>query len=882
MTSKSMTPRGRIANRVHPLSEALDPGRFGGKACHFARVQRLGFRVPPTRALGRDALGLFLAADGLGSRVEGYLGTEDRSGLEPAFERIAAAVAQAAVPAELQEEILAAAAELLGRCTYGVAVRSSAVFEDSDRASFAGVFESFLGILDPDDVLRRVVACWTSLWSPRALRYMDRLGLEPALDGMAVMLQEVVPAVGSGVIYTADPNTGNPWRFGVSATPGLSLDLLSGSGVGDSFVVDWETGAVLEREVTAKPFVLHATPDGIARIAAEGAAAEVASTAPAVSDERLAELAQVGRELDEALDTRLDIEWALTPEGVTVLQARPLTALPTFFPIELTGEAAQRSWKPALATLPLRADRPPHRLTPLYRHESESEMWHRYQPKDIILTSICRHLLDVHGYRYWEADEQPTFQDYFDGPGEYEAWIADNEGRFRRRWDHREDELRTIRELAVEGLASTTTAGTLIPVLLEVTDRLWDLNAFGWSGPQALGWMCQAALDCFLKEHCIEADTPVLLGGEGDSYTFRAGLAQQEIGRSIREPAVVEALEGLTLDTVVLRLMETSPECDFLARLEAFCWRFGKSPSSWLGRPAFWSTGAADIQIVNAIKNAWSGKARDVEELHEASVKRRREQEGEVRVALAGVGAGEEVLARLDRLLDWARYWGQALNDRHGLTAGLLHERELVWQVGSRLRDEGLLERIEDVLVLERRDLEDIARTGVTAGSRETYRERLREERRTRRLTPPSALGEPSDPEGAQEAEPGEVSGVVEGGGASRGRGRGLQGRGYGGGAAVGRVRKIRSLDSGALDSLGGEDVLVLPHKTAFHYADWHSLLTVVRAVVSPGRPSHHLAQVARECGVPLVGHVVGDLDEIREGTEIRVDGSTGRVQPIG
>ncbi len=80
------------------------------------------------------------------------------------------------------------------------------------------------------------------------------------------------------------------------------------------------------------------------------------------------------------------------------------------------------------------------------------------------------------------------------------------------------------------------------------------------------------------------------------------------------------------------------------------------------------------------------------------------------------------------------------------------------------------------------------------------------------------------------------------------------------------------------LDSLGSNDVLVLPHETAFYYADWHSVLTIIKGVVSPGRPSHHLAQVARECGVPLIGHVTGDLTKIPDGATIQIDGATGTV----
>lgn len=87
--------------------------------------------------------------------------------------------------------------------------------------------------------------------------------------------------------------------------------------------------------------------------------------------------------------------------------------------------------------------------------------------------------------------------------------------------------------------------------------------------------------------------------------------------------------------------------------------------------------------------------------------------------------------------------------------------------------------------------------------------------------------------------------------------------------------------DPALLDALGPEDILILPHAQAFYHADWHSLLTLVTAVVSPGQPSHHLAQVARECGVPVIGHIESDLTAIKDGARLHVDASAGVVRVL-
>lgn len=851
----------------YPLSRVEAAAEFGGKAGNLARVARLGYRVPRTIVVNRDALRQFISTNELQQVIEAYFANGELTQTIATFKSVIAAVRRAVVPEELRAEIREAAERLLRESPYGLAIRSSAVLEDSARASFAGVFESFLGIMSPDEALEKVISCWCATWSPHAVRYMHRMDIEPIIDGMAVMLQEVLPAVSSGIIYTADPKSGNPWHFVLQATHGLSIDLMSGSGVGDLFRVDWELGAILERDIVSKPIAIRATPEGVGPVADEA----TAGTEPALADEDVAEISRIARELDEELNSRLDIEWAVTRDGVWIVQARPMTALPTFFPVSLTTEQEKLSWQPILATLPLRGDQLPHFLTPLYSHYSESEMWYRYQPDDIILTSLCQHELDVNGYRYCESGDQPNFQDFFQGPGEYEVWIETNERRYRQRWDNRIVELRDLRDNAMQGIDETRTAAELIPVLLDVMDRLWDLNSFGWSGPQALGWMCQAALRYFLQERNIQVDTVSLLGGSEDSYTFQVTKSQQDLGRSMQESKVIKAVEGLPLDEIVPYLMKTAQDSDFIAQLESFCWRFGKTPPSWLGRPAFWSAGAIDIQIVSTIKNAWLGKSRDVSELQAESLKQRQQQKRIIRAALTK--ADSNACQRFNRLLQWARYWGQALNDRHGLAAGLLYERELVWQVGARLQHEELLGREDDILALKRPDLERIARSADSQALRETYLERLREYQRHQRLKPPLFIGAVHK-ENELETPPSIPTNEVENGDGV------LRGRGFGGGVATGRARQvINLLDATVLESLGEDDVLVLPHETAFHYADWHSLLTVIKAVVSPGRPSHHLAQVARECGVPLVGHVTGNLDAIPEGATIRVDGANGLVQ---
>jgi pyruvate,water dikinase len=702
------------------------------------------------------------------------------------------------------------------------------------------------------------------------LHYLQRMSIDPLPAGMAVMIQPVIPARCSGVIYTADPDTGNPWQFVVRATPGLSTDLLGGSGLGDSFRIEWDHGSVIQRDVMAKPHRWEATSSGVHKRELSGTLA----TAPALTEEELIRLSEVALRLDGAFSRRLDIEFVFEGEELRLVQARPLTALPPFFPVALAEEDRPRTWQRMSVAVPLRSDLPAGFITPLYSDLSDAELWGRYQPKDIVLTMYCKEIRDFHGYRYSLAEPIPLFSDYFDDPSGYEKWLEDNEPGYRRRWDRHREELAQIATTARSGVENTSNAAQLIPVLLQVRDQLWDLNSFAWSGPQSLGWMCDMLLSHFVRQLDSTVEAGPAIGGGMDSYTFEVTRGLQELGRSIHEASVRQAFENLPLNEIVPHLLERHPDCEFLAEFDSFCWQFGKTPPGWRGRPPFWIIGSDEAAMMHTVRCAWQGVSRDVVDVQRSSLAERDRCAEELRSRFES--ASSELRVRFDKMLEWARYWGRALNDRHRLTAGLLWERELLWQVGSRLLATGLLEREDELLILRREDLEAFASGASTQQWAGRLQEQRHQVRKRQRLVAPETLGATPRiaPAAVAEADLSAPAKEDESGHYS--------GSGIGSNKVTGLARKVLDLsDPGLLDTLGPDDVLILPHAYAFHYADWHSLMTLVKAVASPGQPSHHLAQVARECGVPVVGQIKGDLAAIQEGARVQVDARRGVVRVL-
>jgi len=180
-----------------------------------------------------------------------------------------------------------------------VAVRSSATAEDMDGASFAGQYESFLGIADLPALVDAVKRCWASLWNRRSLHYRSERGLPPEATKMAVIVQRLVPADAAGVLFTVDPLSQDRGRMLLEVVPGLGEALVSGRARGESCTLDRASREL--RPIGPPPRLLP----------------------PA----QLRELGRLALEVERRAGCPQDIEFAVSDGRVSLLQARPITTL---------------------------------------------------------------------------------------------------------------------------------------------------------------------------------------------------------------------------------------------------------------------------------------------------------------------------------------------------------------------------------------------------------------------------------------------------------------------------------------------------------------------------------------------------------------------------
>ncbi|MGY1803762.1 PEP/pyruvate-binding domain-containing protein [Blastococcus sp. SYSU D00922] len=302
----------------------------GGKGASLGELLRAGIRVPSgfavtTAAFQRTVEHLTVHGVTVPERVAA-LDPADSADLAAVTAEIRAVVESAAPPDDVVEAVTAAYAALCAECgdpSLPVAVRSSATSEDSAEASFAGLQDTYLWVRGAESVLEHVRRCWASLYSVESVTYRLRRGVPETDLGMAVVVQRMVGARSSGVMFTRSPRSGDKSVVAIDASWGLGSAVVSGDVTPDSFVVSKVTGE-MKRTVATKTRWHRPDPSGHGVVETD-VPAELQDR-PSVSDDEIAQLVATAREVEAHYGCPQDIEWAVDDAGaVFLLQSRPET-----------------------------------------------------------------------------------------------------------------------------------------------------------------------------------------------------------------------------------------------------------------------------------------------------------------------------------------------------------------------------------------------------------------------------------------------------------------------------------------------------------------------------------------------------------------------------
>ncbi|MCW4006573.1 MAG: phosphoenolpyruvate synthase [Candidatus Bathyarchaeota archaeon] len=308
----------------------------GGKNASLGEMINAGLPVPPGFAVTAYAYEKFLEETKLAEKIykvinEVITDKNDPKQYDTASKKIREIIEKTPMPKEIEDAIKAAYKELdkkLKLKNTFVAVRSSATAEDLPDASFAGQQETYLNVKGASDLLDKVVKCWSSLFTPRAIFYRNEKGFAHEKVFISVGVQKMVNSRAAGVMFTINPVTGNPNEIVIEGNYGLGETVVSGAVNPDDFVVDKKSLEIIDRRLARKTIKYVRDPETGQTIHLDIPEDEQKVTC--VSDEELLALSKLATRIEGHYKKPMDIEWAIDqdisfPKNMFIVQARPET-----------------------------------------------------------------------------------------------------------------------------------------------------------------------------------------------------------------------------------------------------------------------------------------------------------------------------------------------------------------------------------------------------------------------------------------------------------------------------------------------------------------------------------------------------------------------------
>ncbi len=309
----------------------------GGKGANLGELTNNGVNVPPGFCLLSQAYKKFVSANNFEKIISDLLSDLDQENsaeLQRVSKEIRGEMAQADIPAEVEKDVLEAYEKLLqqGIKTAKVAVRSSATAEDLPDASFAGQQETYLHVKGDEELLYHVKKCWSSLWTPRAIYYRQEKNFDHLDVALSVVVQQMVSGEKAGVIFTVNPLSEKADEILINSSWGLGEAVVSGLVTPDDYVIDKNTGEVLEENISKKIKMIvekEGEKTGTEIVRTASFLGDEAVEEPSLQKDELEKLIAQAKIIEQLYGSPQDIEWAIAGEDkqVYILQSRPITTL---------------------------------------------------------------------------------------------------------------------------------------------------------------------------------------------------------------------------------------------------------------------------------------------------------------------------------------------------------------------------------------------------------------------------------------------------------------------------------------------------------------------------------------------------------------------------
>jgi pyruvate,water dikinase len=844
--------------------------RVGGKGAHLGELSRIeGLHVPPGFCVTTDTFERIMATappiDELLDRLS-RLTPDEREAIRALSAEIRATLEDVAIPNDLAAAITRALTRLGEHAAY--AVRSSATAEDLPTASFAGQQDTYLNVIGSAAILQHASRCWASLFTERAVLYRIRNGFDHRKVRMAVVVQRMVFPQVSGILFTADPITGNRKIASIEASYGLGEALVSGKVNADVYKV--RDDEVVEQTIGTKRLAILASPTGGTR---EHGIEPDRQNEPALTGRQIVRLAQLGRRIEAHFGGPQDIEWCLADGEFQILQSRPIT---TLFPIPASADQENHVYvsvghqqmmtdpiKPlGLSVWQLTTPRPMSEaggrlfvdVTPMLASPaSRGSLLGALGKSDPLIRDALETVLDRGDFIPSLPSEGPAWTPPGGGSAAIPTDPAIVTGLIARSQASLADLKRDIRTKSGPALFD------FIVAHIQESRRIQ-------SGPQSLqvvmagmeaAWWLNDRLQAWLGEKNV-ADT--LTQSVPNNVTSEMGLALLDVADAIRpHPEVV----------TFLRHVENEPFLDELPQLTGGH-QAREAITTWLDKYGMRGVGEIDIT-----RPRWSERPTmlvpillgHIENFEPGASTRRFEQgrqearkkEEEILTRLRALPDGEAKAEETKRMIDRVRtFAGYREYPKYEMVSRYFVYKQALLAEADRLVQAGVLRDRDDIFYLRFQELQEAVRTNQV--DERLIAERKDAFRSYQALTPPRVLTSGGEAvHGSYRREdlpPGALVGLP-----------------VSAGTIEGRARVVLDMAEAELEA---GDILV----TAYTDPSWTPLFVGIAGLVTEvGGLMTHGAVIAREYGLPAVVGVERATQLIRDGQRIRVNGTDGYVE---
>ncbi len=844
----------------------------GGKGAALGELSRIdGISVPPGFCVTTNAFRRIMAdAPSIDDRLDrlSRLNPDDQDAIRTLSAEVRRTLEGSAIPDELASAISRALARLGAHAAY--AVRSSATAEDLPTASFAGQQDTYLNVVGPAAILEHVSRCWASLFTERAVTYRLRNGFDHRKVHMAVVVQQMVFPDAAGILFRADPVTGNRKVTSIEASFGLGEALVSGQVNPDRYQV--RDGEVVSKAVAAKRLATHPSPAGGTQ---EAAIAPERQDQAALTDPQVVRLAQLGRRVEAHFGRPQDIEWCLVDDGFEIVQSRPIT---TLFPIPAADDGENHVYLSVghqqMMTDPMKPlGLSVFQLTALPRmYEAGGRLFVDVTQR-LASPSSRAGLLELLGKsdpRITDALETILERGDFipslpeearDGPpGGAPAPIETDPAIVTELIERNQASVAALKRDIRTKSGSALLDFILADIQQELKRLLFDPRSHQvFMSAMEASWWLDEHLQSWLGE-TNAADT--LTQSVPNNVTSEMGLALLDVADVIRpHPEVVAFLRQVEDEDFLDQMAELPGGREARDAIRAFLDKYGMrcvgeidiTRPRWSERPTTlvpvilgnirnFEPGAGERRFEQGRQEAWN-KEQDVLE--------------RLQMLPDGERKAEETKQRIDRL---RTFIGYREYPKYGIVSRYLVYKQALLEEAERLVEADVLREKEDIFYLTFQELGDVVRTNHVED--DLISERKDAFRSYQALTPPRVLT--SEGEG--------VAGAYRRDDVPTGA---LVGLPVSAGAIEGRARVI--LDMADADVEPG-DILV----TAYTDPSWSPLFVAIEGLVTEvGGQMTHGAVIAREYGLPAVVGVDRATRVIQDGQRIRVHGTDGYVEVL-